>query len=206
MNYRAVENRVAVILDFLKLPLSREETLAILADKGFTLVNVDLIALARSCMGSSRYRRSARPSEAPEVVDCSSFTKWLYGQRGIWLPRRSIQQYDVGVPVDLRDVVASDLVFISGRIDYYVENPAHGIGHVGIATGNNTIIHAANRKDGVIEIPLEKFIGVTKFRGVRRYLPNNHEVLTFETPKDREVEVADDIKWIVLQSLPIRRW
>src|SRR3989338_8780587 len=101
MEYRAVGNRCAVILNSLRLPHSREETLAILNHKGFTVVEVDIIALARQCIGTSRYRRGARPSEAPAVVDCSSFIKWLYAQRGIWLPRRSIQQRELGEAVNL---------------------------------------------------------------------------------------------------------
>ena len=202
MEYRAVGSRCAVILDSLHLPISREEALAILNHKGFVLVEVDIIALARQCIGTSQYRRGARPSEAPAVVDCSSFIKWLYAQRGIWLPRRSIQQRELGEVVNLDELVAGDAVFISGRIDYYHDDPANGVGHVGIATGYGTVVHAADRKVNVVESPLDKFVGETKFRGARRYISQNVEVLTFETPLNREVEVADDIKWIILQQLP----
>ena len=202
MEYRAVGSRCAVILDSLHLPISREEALAILNHKGFVLVEVDIIALARQCIGTSQYRRGARPSEAPTVVDCSSFIKWLYAQRGIWLPRRSIQQRELGEVVNLDELVAGDAVFISGRIDYYHDDPANGVGHVGIATGYGTVVHAADRKVNVVESPLDKFVGETKFRGARRYISQNVEVLTFETPLNREVEVADDIKWIILQQLP----
>ena len=202
MEYRAVGSRCAVILDSLHLPISREEALAILNHKGFVLVEVDIIALARQCIGTSQYRRGARPSEAPTVVDCSSFIKWLYAQRGIWLPRRSIQQRELGEVVNLDELVAGDVVFISGRIDYYHDDPANGVGHVGIATGYGTVVHAADRKVNVVESPLDKFVGEAKFRGARRYIPQNVEVLTFETPLNREVEVADDIKWIILQQLP----
>ncbi|KKQ94039.1 MAG: hypothetical protein UT20_C0041G0007, partial [Candidatus Levybacteria bacterium GW2011_GWA1_39_11] len=144
MEYRAVGNRCAVILDSLHLPISHEETLIILNHKGFVLVEVDIIALARQCIGISQYRRGARPSEAPLVVDCSSFIKWLYAQRGIWLPRRSIQQRELGEVVNLDELVAGDVVFISGRIDYYHDDPANGVGHVGIATGYGTVVHAAD--------------------------------------------------------------
>ena len=75
MEYRAVGNRCAVILDSLELPTSREETLAILHHKGFALVEVDIIALARQCIGTSQYRRGSRLFEAPAVLDCSSFIK-----------------------------------------------------------------------------------------------------------------------------------
>lgn len=205
MEYRVVGNRCAVILSSLHLPISREETLTMLNHKGFVLVEVNIVALARQCIGTSQYRRGARLFEAPAIVDCSSFIKWLYAQRGIWLPRRSIQQRELGELVNLDELVAGDVVFVSGWIDCYHDNPAHGVGHVGIATGDGTIVHAADRKANIVEIPLDEFVGKTKFRGARRYIPTDAEVLTFETPLNREVEVADDIRWIILQSLPKKK-
>ena len=204
MKYHAVGNRCAVNLKSLQLPISDEEALAILIAKGFKLVEVDIIALARQCIKSSEYRRGAKPSEAPTIVDCSSFIKYLYGERGIWLPRRSIQQRELGVAVSLEEVSEGDVVFISGWVDYYHNDPSDGVGHVGIATGEETIVHAADKKAHVIESSLESFVGKTKFRGIRRYVPNNQAVLTFETPPDREVEIDDDLRWIVLQSIPKR--
>jgi len=202
MEYRAAGNRCAVSFDSLHLPTSREETLTILTAKGFTLIEVNLIALARQCITTSLYRRGARFYEAPRVVDCSSFIKWLYAQRGIWLPRRSIQQRELGEIVNPDKIVSGDVVFVSGWIDYYHDNPSDGVGHVGIATDDGTVIHASDKQSNVIETPLEKFIGKTKFRGVRRYISKTMEILTFETPLNREIEIADDIRWVILQSLP----
>lgn len=201
MEYRAVGNRCAVVLDSLHLPISREKIVSTLDQKGFSVVNVDILSLARQCVAESKYRRGAKPSEAPQTVDCSSFVKWIYAQRGIWLPRRSIQQLDFGQPVDVDEVVTGDLVFVSSRIDYYHDDPSNGVGHVGMATGNGTVIHAANSKANVIESSVDWFIDGTKFRGARRYIPKGVEVLTLETPSDREVEFSDDIRWIILQSL-----
>ncbi|MDO8590089.1 MAG: NlpC/P60 family protein [bacterium] len=202
MEYRAVGNRCAVILGSLRLPISREETLTILNRQGFVLVEVDIIALARQYIGTSQYRRGARPSKAPAIVDCSSFVKWLYAQRGIWLPRRSIQQRELGEVINIDELVAGDVIFVSGRIDYYHDDPSNGVGHVGIATDDGTVIHAANKEVHLVESSLDGFISKSKFRGARRYVPQDVEVLTFEAPVDREVEVADDIRWIVLQQLP----
>jgi hypothetical protein len=201
MEYRAVGNRCAVDFDSLNLPMPREEALAILSQKDFVVVEIDIVALARQCIGTSQYRRGARLSEAPAVFDCSSFMKWLYANRGIWLPRRSIQQRELGEVVEIDDLIAGDTVFISGRIDYYYDDPANGVGHVGVVTGDGTLIHAAGRKAGVAESPLDEFLDKAKFRGARRYIPKGVEVLTLETPFRRGVEIADDIIWIVLQSL-----
>lgn len=201
VTYRAVGKRLAVHFDSLSLGLDMIRIKSILETQGFSIVEVDLVALARKCIGVSKYRRGARPSEAPKVVDCSSFIKWLYGQRGIWLPRRSIQQSKLGWAVEAGQISAGDVVFVSGRIDYYDNDPTCGIGHVGIATGDDTVIHAANQNLGVTETPLCEFIGEDKYRDTRRYIPKDWEVITLEIPSKREVEISDDIRWIILQSL-----
>ncbi len=166
------------------------------------MLEVDIIKIAQQCIGISQYYRGAKPSEAPSIVDCSSFMKWIYSNCGIWLPRRSIQQREYGEVIEIENIIGGDLIFISGRVDYFDDDPKNGVGHVGIATNNKTVIHAANKDIGVIETPIDKFIGKDKFRGARRYIPKNVEVLTFITPSKREVETADDIRWIILQTLP----
>lgn len=201
MEYRAVGNRCAVDLDALNLPIPRPDILSILARKGFVTVDVDIIHLARMCIGTSRYRRGARLSEAPAFVDCSCFVKWLYACRGVWLPRRSIQQFRLGTSIRLEDVRGGDLIFTSGWRNYYDDDPSNGVGHVGIATEDRTVVHAAGRTSGVVETPLETFVGKRKFRGARRHIPHGSDVLTLEAPAGRDVETSDDIRWIVLQSL-----
>lgn len=201
MEYRAVGNRCAVTLNSLDVPISREAVRSLLAEKGFAAISVDLVTLARQCIATSRYRRGARLAEAPAIVDCSSFVKWLYAERGIWLPRRSIQQRDLGEAIELEDLITGDVVFVSGCIDYYHYDPRSGVGHVGIATGEGTVIHAANSKANVVESTVLEFVGDDKFRGARRYIPKGVEVVTFKTPPDREIETSDDIRWVILQSL-----
>lgn len=201
MEYRAVKNRCAVNLDSLKLPILDAEALMILIRRGFRVVGINIIALARQCIVTSKYRRGAMLSEAPAIVDCSSFMKWLYAERGIWLPRRTIQQRELGEVVSLEDLTVGDLVFVSGHINYYYNDPADGVGHVGIATGDGTVIHAANKKVNVVEGPVDEFVGKNKFRGARRYIPKDRTVITLETPSGREIETADDIRWLILQAL-----
>ena len=198
--YRAVGNYCAVDFENFDLPISRKEAMVILDRKGFRVVDVNIISLARKRIGISKYRRNARLSEASSVFDCSTFTKWLYGQRGIWLPRRSIQQRELGDIVDLSNLKAGDLVFRLGFIDYFLNDPIDGVGHVGIATGEKTIIHAANGKKGIIEVPVHVFSEEKDFRGARRIIPENRSVFTFVLPPGREVETSDDIKWIILKS------
>lgn len=201
MEYRAVLKRCAISLEALHVPIVKEEILTILSKKGFKVVEVDIIALARGCIGTATWRRGAKISEAPAVLDCSSFIKWLYGERGIWLPRRAIQQRGLGEEVSLDEVIAGDLIFNSGFIDRYHTDPADGVGHVGIATGEGTVIHAANKKIMVTESSLESFTDKNVFRGIRRYIPKKEEVITLEVPQGMEIEIADDIRWILLQSI-----
>ncbi|WKZ24691.1 MAG: NlpC/P60 family protein [Patescibacteria group bacterium] len=201
MKYRAVNNRCAVIIDHLKLPIDREMALSILKNKGFVLIEVDIIELARQCIDRSKYQRGARLCEAPNIVDCSSFIKWLYSQIGIWLPRRSIQQKELGEEISLKDLIAGDVIFTSGYINYYQDNPKKGIGHVGIATGNNTVIHAANKRVGITEVSVSEFINKNKFRGIKRYIPKDSQITILKTPPDREIETSDDIRWVILQTL-----
>ena len=199
--YRAVGTRCAIDFRTLRLPLSEADALNILERKGFRSVRVDPVELARACVGKAAYRRGARQAEAPTVFDCSGLTKWVYGCCGIWLPRRSIQQRSVGHEISVAHIRAGDLVFTTGFMNYFDIDPADGVGHVGIATAEGTIVHAANRSTGIVETPLDRFVA-DAFRGARRIVLEPEFVLTLETPRGREVETADDIRWIILQTLP----
>jgi hypothetical protein len=91
---------------------------------------------------------------------------------------------------------------VKGAIDWYNHDPRDGVGHVGIATGDGTIVHAADPEAGVVETPFSRFVGESKLRGIRRYIPVGIKVVTLETPSNRGVETSDDVRWIVLQLLP----
>ncbi|SDN43749.1 transglycosylase SLT domain-containing protein [Geodermatophilus sp. DSM 45219] len=70
-------------------------------------------------------------------LDCSGFTKLVYGNLGIDLPRTSSQQATAGTAVaSLADARPGDLVFF----DYSPERP--GIDHVGIYVGDGKMIAA----------------------------------------------------------------
>lgn len=200
-NYLAEGKRCAVDFNFLKLPVSNEQAIDILIGINFRMEKVDLCELARECIGKSTYRRGSQMHNAPHQMDCSSFIKWLYAQRGIKLPRRSIQQREIGLRVEISDLLAGDLVFVSGRVNYFFDDPSDGVGHVGIATGKQTVIHAANCRVGIIETEVDKFVE-KGFRGARRIIPDNANVLTLVVPPTKDVEFSDDIRWIVLQNLP----
>ncbi len=201
MFFRAVHDRCAVDLSALNLPISNTEAIDLLIRSGYVLVTVNLVALVRACIGTSEYRRGARLAEAPDVFDCSSLMKWVYAQRGIWIPRRTIQQRRCGEPVERDDLRAGDLVFTTGHINYYDDDPADGVGHVGLATGEGTVVHAANRRIGIVETEIDVFLRDVELRGIRRIVPRPDQVFTFQVPLKREIETSDDFRWIILQRL-----
>jgi len=191
--YMAVGNKCAVDFESFHLPISTEDALRRLWDKGFRVVNVDLEAMARSCIGKSLYRRGTGFYEAPNVVDCSTFTKWVYAKAGIWLPRHSIDQKNLGKPVDW--IESGDLLFIEGAKPYW-DSEDEKIGHVGICTEDQTVIHAANSERGVVEDPISCF---EKIRAIRRIKPKS--VITLESPTNRPIEWSGEIKRILCQRL-----
>lgn len=198
MRYHAVDGRIGVSFRHLDLAYPKARIVAALERIGFSTVDADVGAIARGLLGRADYRRGARMRDAPAVVDCSSFVKWVFGQAGIWLPRRSIQQSLVGQIIPLGRIAPWDLVFSTGARNYYFDDPSAGVGHVGIVTDDGTLIHAGG--NGVVESPLSTVVG-RRFRGARRMIVDRTDFATLACPPYWEVETSDDIRWIFLQTL-----
>lgn len=207
MIYRAVANRVAMDFSSLKLKvragedskeITQDEAIERLTRLGCKRVYPDIVALARSLVGRAVYRRGAHPSEAPDVVDCSSMIKWLFGHLGVWLPRRTVQQRKEGEPVIGSDLLPGDVMYRTGFHNWYLDDPRDGVGHVGICLGDKRIIHAANGQRGIVEETREEFLGNKPniCRGTRRFFDS--QTVIFETPADLAIETSDDIRWILL--------
>lgn len=80
----------------------------------------------------------------PNAFDCSGLTSWAYSQVGKSIPRTSQAQAAQGTPVAYSDLQAGDIVaFYSGA------------SHVGIYTGNGTIVHALNSSTPLSEHSLD---------------------------------------------------
>lgn len=76
-------------------------------------------------------------------VDCSGFVRLVYRQFGYNnLPRTSRDQARSGRSISQSNLKPGDLVF-------YGNNSSGYINHVAIYIGNNRVIHASNRRDGV---------------------------------------------------------
>lgn len=197
--FRAVKQRCALDLSALYLFIPEDEILAILKSRGFRVINVDMVALARGLVGRSRYVFDAKYKRAPGVVNCSSMVKWLYAKRGIWLPKYAVEQREMGRVVADDDLRAGDLLFKAGTgWNLYDLHPSQAVGHVGMVTGQGTVIHAADSRRGVVEDSCEHFLRNGAYRGARRFIPAGHQVATLVCPAGREIEHSSQLRWLIL--------
>ncbi|KNF08907.1 cell wall-associated hydrolase [Gottschalkia purinilytica] len=80
---------------------------------------------------------------SPNGFDCSGFTKYVFGNLGINLPRRASEQANMNKTVINRNnIQTGDLLFF--------ENTPGKVGHVAIALDNKTYIHASTSKKKII--------------------------------------------------------
>ncbi|MBL0388873.1 C40 family peptidase [Tumebacillus sp. ITR2] len=95
-----------------------------------------IITLGKKYMGVP-YKFGAKTSDAPRLMDCSSFMQYIFGKNGISLPRDSRQQSNVGTRVSRSQLQPGDLMFFK-----YPERYSDGrVGHVGVYMGNGQILH-----------------------------------------------------------------
>jgi peptidoglycan DL-endopeptidase CwlO len=93
-----------------------------------------------------------RPSTG---FDCSGFTQFVYAQHGISLPHYSGYQAQMGIPVDIQNIQAGDLVAFGF--------PVH---HVGIYIGDGLFINAPRTGDVV---KIEPLSGRHNLAAIRRF-------------------------------------
>ena len=97
-----------------------------------------LVERARSYVGKLRYVYGGYSLETG--TDCSGFTKLLFAEFGIDLPRGTGDQLGAGTRIPADQVRPGDLVFWA--------NGSGRIYHVGIISGNGMFIHASNTARG----------------------------------------------------------
>lgn len=91
----------------------------------------------------------------PAGFDCSGFTKYVFNNEGISLPRTAGTQWDAATPVNSPSI--GDLVFF----ETYKVGPSH----VGIYLGNNKFISAASQ--GVVISDMTATYWKTRYLGAR---------------------------------------
>jgi hypothetical protein len=81
---------------------------------------------------------------SPKAMDCSGFTKTVYWQQGLIIPRDASQQVNAGEPVvynkDLKGLQAGDFLFFGSLR----EDGSEKTTHVGIYLGDGTFIHSGS--------------------------------------------------------------
>jgi cell wall-associated NlpC family hydrolase/LysM repeat protein len=104
----------------------------------------------------------------PGGFDCSGFTKYVYGRKGVALPRTAAEQYHAGRAVGHRSMKPGDLVFF--------HTTRSGISHVGMYVGNGKFVHSSSKKNGGVRVDnLDSGYYSKAFRGARRVRPETNE-------------------------------
>ncbi|MEF3306232.1 C40 family peptidase [Paenibacillus sp. GYB003] len=99
-----------------------------------------IIAHAQALKGVVRYDYGV--NKPTSVMDCSAFTKYVFGLEGISLRWGTRYQKDAGTYVAKSNLQKGDLVF-------FWTSKQGTIGHVGIYIGNGQMIHNSPSFDGV---------------------------------------------------------
>lgn len=101
-----------------------------------------LVSYAKNFLGY-RYVWGGNSFSKDGGVDCSGFVRLVYSKYGYNnLPRTSRAQAKSGKKVSKNNLKQGDLVF-------YGNNSTGYINHVAIYIGNNKVIHASNKRDGI---------------------------------------------------------
>lgn len=95
-------------------------------------------------------------------IDCSGFTYTAYRVHGVVIPRDADQQFEVGTPVDLKELQPGDLLFFG--------DSAKEITHVGMYMGDGKFIHASGSLGGVTVTKVDHPKYSAIYQGARRML------------------------------------
>lgn len=83
--------------------------------------------------------------------DCSGLVQHVYSRHGINLPRRALEQADIGEKVALADAQAGDLLFFTNTLG------AKSVDHVAIALGDGRMVHASLTRHRVVIDPINDY-------------------------------------------------
>ena len=123
-------------------------------------------------------------------IDCSAFTRTMYRECGVQLPRTAAMQWEAGgESVAREDLQFGDLIFFHTRKAVYVS-------HVGIYLGNDMFCHASSR-NGVTVSSLESNYYSTHYIGARRFdftesdEPTEAQTAEISDPSEADSATAD---------------
>ena len=116
-------------------------------------------------------------AEGPDAFDCSGLTQYVYGETGIELPRRAIDQSRVGDRVGRR-LQRGDLLFFSS------DRRKSLVTHVGIYEGAGVMIDASQRHGRVRRDDLDEEFWTDRFMFARR-IATREDARTARVPTKR---------------------
>lgn len=161
-------------------------------------------------IGSSTYYRTAKTSDAPNNVNCSTFTEWCYAQIGVEIPPLAAAQFYKGEQFwDVNTLKVGDLIFKKGERAYWeYRDPKLKIAHVGmvrdVKNGGGAVIHATAMEKGVVEVPINEFIKKNNaYAAMCRIVPDLERWVIMNIPLAflSRVRESDDIKWVIFEHL-----
>lgn len=103
-----------------------------------------IIETAKSLIGQAEYNFGTR-NHNKLILDCSSFTEYVFEKHGIELKWGTRYQKDAGEYVSKSDLQKGDLVF-------FTVGSGTEIGHVGIYISDGEFIHILDREDSDVHI------------------------------------------------------
>ncbi|CQR51246.1 NLP/P60 protein [Paenibacillus riograndensis SBR5] len=93
--------------------------------------------------------------------DCSGFTRYVFKNVGLTLPRTSKAQFSVGTPVSRNNLRSGDLVFFNTF--------GSGVSHVGIYVGNGKFAQSSSSR-GVTITSLSQAYWANRYVGAKRVM------------------------------------
>lgn len=209
---RASERRLAINFKALGISEHRHEIMDTLMQAGCDFTSHEgWITWLRSMKPSPEFKYYAAQDLFPQVASCSSLTKGLYGMFGIQIGRSLMEQLNEGMPVpvkpDYSNVQEGDLVFKKGSLAEFeitiFEESGHenAVVHVGIATGNGTVMHMRGRGEnpGLEEIPIRDYVKPGNAE-IRRYVPDWKQVDIFVLSEAIDWERSTDARTALLKG------
>jgi len=122
-------------------------------------------------------------ANGPTAFDCSGYTKYVFRQNGITLPRYSGNQAKVGTSVKFNELEKGDLVFFDTA-----KHLTGKVNHVGIYIGNNKFIHASSaRKKVIITSFNKKKFYKNRFLHGQRVLNSNESFTALQSTGNRHI-------------------
>jgi peptidoglycan endopeptidase LytE len=117
----------------------------------------DLLEMSRRYLGV-RYRWGGT---TPAGFDCSGLLYYVFGRKGVTLPRTTYDMYDAGVPVPREDLQAGDVLFF--------QTLRPGPSHAGIYLGDGRFIHASSGAGRVLITDFDHGYYAPRYLGARRF-------------------------------------